>query len=65
MQRFQKKHVGSGSGFHKEMFAKTADLFESEATRAKVQGQTGRIVNLSWDATGYKKKILFNSNTGK
>ena len=60
MQRFQNKHVGRESGFQKEMCVKAAQLFESQATP-----EQDRIVVLSWDATGYKKKVYFNKHTGK
>lgn len=61
MQRYKKKYVGSGSGYQKAMFVKAAKLWASQAEGVEDADWTA---NLSWDATGYAKRIVFNKHTG-
>lgn len=61
MQRYKKNYVGSGSGYQKEMFVKVAKILGSQAKSVDDSEWT---VNLSWHATGYAKRILFNKHTG-
>ena len=61
MQRMQTKYAGSGSGYQKDMFVKVAKIFASQAESVEDRDWTA---NLSWDATGYAKRIVFNKHTG-
>ena len=58
MKRFKKKHVGAGSGHNREMYEKAADLFSNHDL---VDEDKDWHVILSWDATGYAKRIVFKN----
>ena len=61
MKRFKKRHVGVGSGYNPKMFEKAADLFSNHDL---LEEEKDWHVILSWDATGYAKRIVFDKHTG-
>lgn len=58
LQKYKRDHVPNGSGAQRDLFLKARELF---ASKAQCDDDWKCIV--TWDATGYAKRIYYDKNT--